>query len=153
MRRPARISGPRFDKPIADLFDMQDEIASRLANRLGQELDGAEARRAARAANPDSMDHYFLGLAVYNKGTTPEHLGEARLHFDRALDLDPDNVDALVCRAWVDVASVGTHFSDDRAGQLRSADANLSKALKLRPDHANAHCALGAARMYNNRAV
>jgi hypothetical protein len=28
----------RFDKPVADLFDMQDEIAARLANRLGQEL-------------------------------------------------------------------------------------------------------------------
>ena len=34
----------RFDKPVADLFDMQDEIVSRLANRLGQEL---AARRSA----------------------------------------------------------------------------------------------------------
>ena len=54
----------RFDKPVADLFDMQDEIVSRLANRLGQELARAEARRAGRSANPDSMDHYFLGLAL-----------------------------------------------------------------------------------------
>jgi adenylate cyclase len=43
----------RFDKPVADLFDMQDEIVSRLANRLGQELARAEAGRAARVANPD----------------------------------------------------------------------------------------------------
>ena len=28
----------RFDKPIADLFDMQDEIGARLANQLGTEL-------------------------------------------------------------------------------------------------------------------
>jgi len=64
----SHIWGEPFDKPVADLFDMQDEIVSRLANRLGQELEVAEARRAERAANPDSMDHYFLGLAHFNKG-------------------------------------------------------------------------------------
>jgi TolB-like protein len=36
----------RFDKAIADLFDMQDEIVSRLANALDAELIAAEARRA-----------------------------------------------------------------------------------------------------------
>jgi hypothetical protein len=36
----------RFDKPVADLFDMQDEIVSRLANTLNAELIAAEVRRA-----------------------------------------------------------------------------------------------------------
>ena len=36
----------RFDKPVADLFDMQDEIVSRLANALGNQLIEADARRA-----------------------------------------------------------------------------------------------------------
>ncbi len=53
----------RFDKTVADLFDMQDEIVARLANELGAEIARAEAGRAARSANPESMDHYFLGLA------------------------------------------------------------------------------------------
>ena len=51
----------RFDKPIADLFDMQDEIVARLANQLGAQLIEAEARRAQRAPLPDSMDLYFQG--------------------------------------------------------------------------------------------
>jgi TolB-like protein len=34
----------RFDKPVADLFDMQDEIVSRLANTLNTQLVTAEAR-------------------------------------------------------------------------------------------------------------
>jgi hypothetical protein len=34
----------RFDKPIADLFDMQDEIVSRLANTLNAQFIDAEAR-------------------------------------------------------------------------------------------------------------
>jgi adenylate cyclase len=59
----AHLWGERFDKLVADFFDMQDEIISRLANRLGHELAVAEARRAERAINPDSMDHYFLGQA------------------------------------------------------------------------------------------
>ena len=39
----------RFDKPLADLFDMQDEIVSRLAGALNTELIAAEARRAEQA--------------------------------------------------------------------------------------------------------
>jgi TolB-like protein len=50
----------RFDKPVADLFDMQDEIVARLSNQLGTHLIEAEARRAEHAPHPDSMDLYFL---------------------------------------------------------------------------------------------
>jgi TolB-like protein/class 3 adenylate cyclase len=143
----------RFDKPVADLFDMQDEIVSRLANRLGQEIARAEAVRAERLANPDSMDHYFLGLPLFNKGYTADLLNKARSHFDRALDLDPDNVDALVGRALVDVVSVAGWLSEDGTERLRSADSDLGKALRLSPDNARARAVLGLARMYGNRAL
>ena len=53
---------------MADLFDMQDEIVSRLAGALNTQLVTAEARRAERAPNPDSMDLYFQGMACANKG-------------------------------------------------------------------------------------
>ena len=56
-----------FDKPLADLVDMQDEIVARLANALNAQLVAAEARRAEQAPNPDSMDLYFQGLAWMNK--------------------------------------------------------------------------------------
>ena len=61
----------RFDKPLADLFDMQDEIVARLANALNAQLVAAEARRAEQAPNPNSMDLYFQGLAWFNKGLDP----------------------------------------------------------------------------------
>jgi hypothetical protein len=38
-------------------------------------------------------------------------LDKARSHFDCALELDPDNVDALVRRALVDLAFVGLYFA------------------------------------------
>ena len=86
----------RFDKPVADLFDMQDEIVARLASQLGTQLIEAEARRAERAPLPDSMDLYFQGMACVNKGLTPENLAQARGFFEHALALDPGNIEALV---------------------------------------------------------
>ena len=88
----------RFDKPLADLFDMQDEIVARLAGALNAQLVAAEARRAEQAPNPNSMDFYFQGLARLNKGFTPDNVAQARSFFDRALSVDPDNVDALLNR-------------------------------------------------------
>ena len=78
----------RFDKPLADLFDMQDEIVTRLAQQLDAELVAAEARRAERSPNPDAMDLYFQGLAWSNKGQALEHRSQARSFFERALRLD-----------------------------------------------------------------
>ena len=86
----------RFDKPVADFFDMQDEIVARLANQLSAELFAAEARRSERAANPNSFDLVLQGWARLNKGPRSENSSHARAFFERALALDPDNVLALV---------------------------------------------------------
>ena len=79
----------RFDKPLADLFDMQDEIVARLAGALNAQLIAAEARRAETAPNPNSMDLYFQGMSWVNKGRTPENVAQARSFFDRALAAIP----------------------------------------------------------------
>jgi len=97
----------RFDKPIADLFDMQDEIVSRLANTLNAELFSAEARRAERSTHPDAMDLVFQGRAWFNKGLTPDCMARARSFFENAMALDPGNVEAMVGLARVDVTAGG----------------------------------------------
>jgi adenylate cyclase len=61
----------RFDKPIADLFDMQDEIVARLANQLNAQLVAVEARRAEGVANPDVMDLCFQAPRGAAKEATP----------------------------------------------------------------------------------
>jgi TolB-like protein len=95
----------RFDKPIADLFDMQDEIVSRLANTLDAQFIAAEARRAERSVHPDAMDLYFQGAAWYHKGMIPEYMAQARGFFERALALDSGSIEALVGMATVDSMS------------------------------------------------
>ena len=61
----------RFDKPLADLFDMQDEIVARLANALNAQLVAAEARRAEQAPNPELDGPLFSRSGLAQQGSDP----------------------------------------------------------------------------------
>jgi tetratricopeptide (TPR) repeat protein len=143
----------RFDKPLADLFDMQDEIAARLAGALNAELIAAEARRAEHLPSPGSMDLYFQGMAWFNKGITPDTTAQARGFFDRALAADPGNVDALVGSALADLRAGGLLSVADPTGLFAAAEAKLTQALSSIPDHVRAHLVLGHVDMSTKRAV
>jgi TolB-like protein/class 3 adenylate cyclase/Flp pilus assembly protein TadD len=143
----------RFDKPIADLFDMQDEIVSRLANMLNAELIEAEARLAERSLHPDAMDLYFQGRSCWNKGMTPEHMAQAREFFERALTLDPRNTDALVGMAAADAAIAGHFMVNDRDARFAAAEAASTKALSMSPQHALGHLVLGSVQILTKRAA
>jgi len=143
----------RFEKPVADLFDMQDEIVSRLANTLNAQLIAVEARRAERLPHPDATDLCFQGAAWVNRGRTPEYMAQAHGFFERALALEPGNVEALVGAALVDYA-IGTNlFTDHRIEHLSAAEAAVTKALSLAPNHPMAHCVLGLLQIFTNRAA
>ena len=142
----------RFDKPLADLFDMQDEIVSRLANTLDAQLISAEARRAEQAATPDSMDLYFQGLAWFNRGIAPDNVAQSRGFFDRARAADPDNVDALIGSAATDVVEGTLLFVTDPMAAFVAAEAKLAKALSSIPDHARGHMFLGSVYTFTKRA-
>ena len=144
----------RFDKPVADLFDMQDEIVAQLANALNAELIAAEARRAEHTVNPDAMDLYFQGVAFANRGTTPEYMTQARDLFERALALDPNCIEALVGRANADETIASALLTeDDPVPRLAAAEATLNKALSLAPQQALAHLMLGIIQILTNRAT
>ena len=61
----------RFDKPLADLFDMQDEIVARLANALDAQFVAAEARRAEQAPTPELDGPLFSGDGLAQQGENP----------------------------------------------------------------------------------
>jgi Tfp pilus assembly protein PilF len=143
----------RFDKPVADLFDMQDEIVSRLANTLNSQLIDVEARRAERSPHPDALDLCFQGAAWVNSGRTPEHMAQARGFFGHALALDPENVEAMVGLALVDVSDAAVFITDDWSAKHAAAERTLTKVLSLAPKHAYAHLLLGQVQMQTNRAA
>lgn len=144
----AHLWADRFDKPMTDLLEMQDEIVTRLANALDAQLIEAEARRAERTPHPDAMDLCFQGRLLWNTGLTPEHLAQARGFFERALVLDPENIEALVGIANVDLSSATTFMVNDRDACFKAADANLSKVLSMNPRHARAHLAFGILQLF-----
>jgi TolB-like protein/class 3 adenylate cyclase len=149
----AHLWADRFDKPVADLFDMQDEIVSRLANALDAQLIELEARRSERSPHPNSMELFFQGRASWNRGWTPEYLAQARGFFGRALALDPEKIEAMVGMASVYGVLGAAFLTDDRAAYLALAETTLVKALSRAPNHALAHLFLGGVQIVTNRAA
>jgi TolB-like protein/Tfp pilus assembly protein PilF len=143
----------RFDKPVADLFDMQDEIVSRLANALDAELIAAEARRAERSPHPDAMDLVFQGSAWYNKRLNPHWTAQARSFFEKAIALDPENIEAMVGLARVDATLGAAVMTDDWSARFAAAEAAITRVLSLAPNHARAHWVLGFVQTFTNRAA
>jgi TolB-like protein/DNA-binding winged helix-turn-helix (wHTH) protein/Tfp pilus assembly protein PilF len=143
----------RFDKAITDLFDMQDEIVSRLANTLNAQFVEAEARRAESSQHPDAMDLYFQGRVHVNKGITPEYMAQACGFFDRALTLDPGNIEAMVSLAQANIAIGASYFTNDRTLYLQAAEHGLIKVLNMAPQHARAHMLFGTVQNLTNRAA
>ncbi len=140
----AHLWAERFDKPVADLFTMQDEIVARIANTLKSEITSAEARRTARTANPNALDLWLRGFDwIQRGGGRPEYLVNARDCFARALKIDPDNVDAMTGLVLTDTIAAATYAFDDRPERVTAAETTILKALSLAPHHAMAHYCLG----------
>jgi tetratricopeptide (TPR) repeat protein len=99
------------------------------------------------------MDLYFQGLACFNKGLTPDNVAQARSFFNRALFADPDNVDALIGSAVADLREGGHSFVADPMTAFAAAEAKLTKALSLVPDHASGHMWLGLVEIFTTRAA
>ena len=94
----AHLWADRFDEDLADLFKLQDQVVARLANTLDLELTKAEAAKGARSTNPDATDLVMRGWAVNNEPgafTSKDKINAARALFERALAIDPNNVEAI----------------------------------------------------------
>lgn len=143
----------RFDKPVADLFDMQDEIVSRLANSLRAKIVDAEAQRSEKVSNPTSTDLHIQGWALVNTKTTPDAVLKAGEYFGRALVIDPDNIEALVGRAVVHTIIGAAIMGNDSATYFAKAEVALNDALSRNPQHPTAHLTLGSVYIFTGRAV
>jgi TolB-like protein len=142
----------RFDKPLADLFDMQDEIVARLAGALNAQLVAAEARRAEQAPNPDSMDLYFQGLAWLNKGLTPDNVRK-RAAFSIARSPPTPTMSTRSLDRRARTRRGRNFFVTDPAAAFAAAEAKLTKALSSVPDHARGHMCLGVVDIFTKRAA
>ena len=90
----AHLWGESFDGDTSDLFALQDEITSRIANTLGVELIAAEVARPTE--NPDALEYILRGRAACNKPRSRESTAEAIGWFEHALELDPDSPETQI---------------------------------------------------------
>jgi adenylate cyclase len=116
----------RFDKPLADLFDMQDEIVARLATALNVQLTVAEARRAEKASRIGNLDAFDLTLRgralTFQPQPTRENNEAARAMYEQALAIDPNDAAALA-------GDAGTYLSELAFGWTNPATDYAAKVL------------------------
>lgn len=80
----------RYDRELADIFTLQDEIAEIVAARLEPEIGFAERNRVVQAAPPDlqAWDCFHLGIYHFYRFTGPDNREAQRL-LRLAQSLDP----------------------------------------------------------------
>jgi adenylate cyclase len=81
----------RYDRDLADIFAVQDEIAEAVTIAIAPAIDQAEQRRAMRRP-PDSLDAwaaYQRGLWHLSRTNLADNAAAAKL-FQQAIDLDPN---------------------------------------------------------------
>jgi adenylate cyclase len=127
----------RLDYHRGDLFSLQNEVTSRIANALGVELIAAEAARSAE--HPDALDYILQGRAVLLKARTPNNFREAIALFERALALDPQSVEAQARLAYALVARVLEGVTNSAPADIARAQALVDRALATSPRYALVH--------------
>ena len=148
----AHLWADRFEEDVADLFKLQDEIVARLANTLGFELVKAEAEKAARSKNPDAVDLTMRGWALARPSQQTKEKNEAaRALFEQALEIDPNNADALAGDAY-------TYANEYLWGKNPATDYDAKildqadRAIALAPDTLWAYYVKGVYLYYSHRA-
>jgi class 3 adenylate cyclase/TolB-like protein len=122
----AHVWADRFNGERGKLGQLQVEFVARLANSLGVELVKAEALRAMRERpnNPDAVDLSMRGWAdVYGGSASSKASQDAAVGlFERALELDPQLVPAMVGLAFSLAVRVTDLRSNDPKGDVARAE-------------------------------
>jgi adenylate cyclase len=153
MPRPGHhLSADRYDRELADVFAVQDEIAQRIAGAIAPGIISAEIRHAQHktASQLDAWDR-IMRAHWHIRRFTQNDLAEARRLLDEAIALDPAN-----SMAYSDLA-LARHFEGvfgwgDGPARSHAAFAEAArKAITLDDGDATAHTALGVHELFPGR--
>lgn len=139
-----------YDRQMVDLFKVESEIAQKIAGTLEAKLTGREQKEIAAVGtqNAEAYDAYLHALAYsHAQGQVNE---DKYAHFARrAVELDPDFMEA-----WAELAIAEAQryfFPLHNPTQLARVREAAEKALRLGPDSARAHEAMGIYYYYGLR--
>jgi serine/threonine protein kinase/tetratricopeptide (TPR) repeat protein len=142
-----QIWSERYDRDVSDVFDVQDEIAKTVAQRLRVGLAGDAAPRVVRhTENQEAYDLYLRGRHLWyarSKGS----LLRARQLFEQAIEKDPNYVLPYVGLAELFCIQALYGFEREDVAESR-ARAALSRALAINDQVAEAHRGLGFSHLF-----
>jgi TolB-like protein/lipoprotein NlpI len=139
------IWGQQYNRKVADVFAVQEEIAKEISEKLSLKLSGAERQQLTKrpTENIKAFQYYMQGRA-YTQRRTRKDLLEAVRYCDKAIEEDRNY--ALAYAGLSDAYGVlgGYGYIAPIEGR-RKAEEAARKALALDENLAEAHAALGLA--------
>lgn len=135
------VSSVKLDGTLEGIFDLQDRLVEELVRQgLQRELEQSEKRAiGADAHAPEAWEAYQRGM-LNLRVATEEAVQHAIGLFERALEIEPGYVDALVALGNA-LQMRGAFLA--RPDALARSRSLLEHALTLAPDRADAHIRLG----------
>ena len=133
-----------YDREVKDVFQIQDEVASNIANALVESFDGLQVKPASRTDSLAATQAYRTGRLHWWR-RTPTELQKAIEMFAKALEHDAQFAPAYAAMAdsWLLLSLYG-NVTTLRATE--KAQDMIDKALAIDPESAEAFAALGLAR-------
>ncbi len=128
-----------YDRPLKDIFSLQDEIVRKIATTLNLQINLTENRVRAveRTDNPDAYDYYLRGLE-FLRNPTKEANENARRMYERAIELDPKYSDAYMMLGYVQFLDMASQWSHDPHGFGRAIQLE-QKSIALDNSNAGAY--------------
>ncbi|HWP41594.1 MAG TPA: winged helix-turn-helix domain-containing protein, partial [Blastocatellia bacterium] len=147
----ATLWGDRFDERFTNIFNVQDSISDKVAQKMMLELSSEEKRQLNRryTTSTEAFEAYLKGRYHWNK-RTEEGLRRAVDHYKEALEKDHDYALAYVGLAEC-YALYSTYAVLPAQQAFPLAEAAALKALEIDERLAEAHAALGVVRYEYNR--
>jgi Predicted integral membrane protein len=143
-RSARQIWANRYDRTLADSLGLQGELATEIADALRATLSTDEQARitAKTTQNPDAYVFYLRANQISrNPDTLLEDYKTAEQLYMQAIALDPDF--ALAHARLASTCAEIFHFYEPTDGWRTKARAEAEIALRLQPNLAEAHLALG----------
>ena len=142
-----------FDRPVENVFAVQEEIARSVIDALTAQVIGkkpAVARKpAAGTSNLEAYDAYLRGKDLYDRAADEAGDLAALASFDRAIAADRGYALAYAARAR-SLTVIGNQYDQGakRKARYDAASAAARRAVALAPDVAETQSALGFALFY-----
>ncbi len=152
-RTDSHLWADRFDRKLTDIFGVESEIATKIANTLQAKLTGSEQHALASRPTQNTEAHqlYLKGRFFWNKRTS-DGIKKSIEHFDQAIQKDATYAPAY---AGLADAYVILPFYNKTPGKKAypKAKAAATKALELDDTVAEAHISLATVRFWRDWAA